>query len=216
MKPPIKISIVDDHMLVIGGMEKFISRYPQLELTSTYSNGAALMEGLQTCQPDILLLDIQMPGKTGEELLPVIRKKYPSVRIIALTGYNTPYYIQTMMANGCDGYLLKNTGEDDLIEAIETVYDGNKYIEKSIKEDLLFSILKQEKRGMMVKSRLSSREKEILRLIMEENTSAEIAERLHINIRTVERNRLNLMLKLQVKNTAGLVKLTIKQNLLDE
>ncbi len=214
--PSIKISIVDDHTLVIGGIEKLITRYPHLELISTYSNGADLMEGLRTNQPDVLLLDIQMPGKTGEELLPLIRKQYPSIRIIALTGYDTPYYIQSMMANGCKGYLLKNTNEKDLVEAIETVYNGGNFIEKSIKEDLLINILKQEKRGMTVKSQLTHREKDILRLIMEEDTSPEIAEKLHLSLRTVEKYRLNLLQKLQVKNTAGLVKLTIKQNLLDD
>lgn len=215
MNQKIKVSIVDDHPLVIQGMEKMLSAYPHIELIGKYVDGDALLQSLSERLPDILLLDIQMPRLTGETLVVRIRQQIPSIKVIALTGHDTPYYVQSMLTKGCMGYLLKNSPEEEMIAAIETVYSGETYIEQSIRKDVLIELLKSRQKGRLTKSLLTRREQEILKLIVDECTSQEIADKLCLSLRTIEKYRLNLLLKLQAKNTAGLVKMAITQNLLD-
>jgi len=159
------------------------------------------------------LLDIQMPGKGGEELAKIISQRYPAIHILALTGFDTPVYVRSMMQHGCKGYLLKNIDQKVLIEAIETVYRGEQYIEASLKEELLNNMLKLKSARPSTLPDLTPREKDVLQLIVEEYTSVEIAEKLFLGRRTVEKYRLQLLQKLQVKNTAGLVKVALKMGL---
>lgn len=214
IKPVIKVAITDDHPLVINGIEKVLTNYPYFKLTGTYENGETLLAGLARQQPDVLLLDIQMPGKSGEELARIIRDTYPAVKILALTGFDTPVYVRSMMQNGCKGYLLKNIDQKILIEAIEAVYRGEQYIESSLKEELVNNMLKLKSSRQPALPDLTPREKDVLILIVEECTSQEIAEKLFLGKRTVEKYRLQLLQKLQVKNTAGLVKVALKMGLL--
>ncbi len=217
MKDLIKVAIIDDHPLVINGIEKVLAGYDHLVLTGCYQDGATLLEALQVQQPDVLLLDIQMPGMNGEELAERIQQQYPAVNMLALTGFDTIIYVRSMMQRGCKGYLLKNTDQQTLITAIETVASGAQYIEPSIEKELVNSMLKlQATPKATAAPRLTGREKEVLHLIVEEYTSTEIAEKLFLGQRTVEKYRLQLLQKLQVKNTAGLVKVALKMNLLEE
>lgn len=215
-KPIIKVAITDDHPLVINGIEKVLTYYPYFKLTGAYDNGDALLAGLEKQLPDVLLLDIQMPGKSGEELAKIISTRHPAIRILALTGFDTPVYVRSMMQNGCKGYLLKNIDQKILIEAIETVYRGEQYIEASLKEELLNNMLKLKTNRPSTLPDLTPREKDVLLLIVEEYTSVEIAEKLFLGKRTVEKYRLQLLQKLQVKNTAGLVKIALKMGLLND
>lgn len=156
-----------------------------------------------------------MPGMDGEALIVQLSKHMPALKVIALTGHDTAYYVQSMLAKGCRGYLLKNAPETEMITAIESVYAGETYIEQSVRRDLLVELLKTKQKGRLTKSLLTKREQDILKLIVDEYTSQEIADKLFLSLRTIEKYRLNLMQKLQVKNTAGLVKLAITQNLLE-
>src|SRR5690554_2051439 len=212
----IKISITDDHPLVISGIKNMLSQYAYIEIIGAYKNGTDLLEDLKKNVPDILLLDIQMPGKTGDEIAGIIQKKYPQVRIIALTGFDTPFYVRSMMQNGCKGYLLKNTDQKTLLKAIDAVYKGEEYIDEGLKEELLNNFLKLKKQKTSTSPILTKREKEVLKLIVNEHTSREIAEQLFLSVRTVEKYRLQLLQKLKVKNTAGLVKIALELNLIDQ
>jgi len=212
----IKISITDDHPLVISGIKNMLSQYAYIEIIGAYKNGTDLLEDLKKNVPDILLLDIQMPGKTGDEIAGIIQKKYPQVRIIALTGFDTPFYVRSMMQNGCKGYLLKNTDQKTLLKAIDAVYKGEEYIDEGLKEELLNNFLKLKKQKTSTSPILTRREKEVLKLIVNEHTSREIAEQLFLSVRTVEKYRLQLLQKLKVKNTAGLVKIALELNLIDQ
>lgn len=212
----IKISITDDHPLVISGIKNMLSQYAYIEIIGAYKNGTDLLEDLKKNVPDILLLDIQMPGKTGDEIAGIIQKKYPQVRIIALTGFDTPFYVRSMMQNGCKGYLLKNTDQKTLLKAIDAVYKGEEYIDEGLKEELLNNFLKLKKQKTSTSPILTRREKEVLKLIVNEHTSREIAEQLFLSLRTVEKYRLQLLQKLKVKNTAGLVKIALELNLIDQ
>ncbi len=209
----IKIAIADDHPMVINGLKDMLSNCDHIILTETYPDGVALQDGLKQALPDVLLLDIQMPGIPGDELAPVLLKLYPGLRILALTNFDNMVYVNNMLQNGVLGYLLKNTDQETLIEAIETVYGGKVFLKPPMR-DKVEQFRQQIKRKTSSKFALTPREKDILRLIVNEYSNQEIAEKLFLSLRTVENYRLNLSLKLEVKNTAGLVRKAIEMGLL--
>lgn len=213
---PIKVVITDDHPLAINGIKAMLAGFPHIIVTATYSNGTTLLEGLAQQQPDILLLDIMLPGKSGKELVPIISKAYPAIGIIAITSLDAPAVVKTMMQKGCLGYLLKDTDEHTLAEAIEQVHQGNEYLEPGLKEHLLQHMIHNKKTDNSIVAELTQREKEILSLIVEEYTTQEISDKLFISFRTVENHRYSLLQKLEVKNTAGLVRVAITTGLLNE
>lgn len=211
----IKVIMVDDHPLVLSGLQTALLNQQHIEVLAAYSNGADLMEGLKTKQLDVLLLDIQLPDTSGTELARAICKKYPAINIIALTSLDTPAMLKTMMQHGCKGYLLKsNTDHATLINAIETVYNGDILLSPAQKEQLLSSMLKTDKPSQQL-PKLTYREKEILQLVAAELTNQDIADKLFISLRTVENHRHSLIQKLNAKNTAGLVRIAIEQGLIE-
>lgn len=203
----ITIAFADDHLIVIKGLQNILNSVPDIEIVGTYQDGQALLEGLENRTPDVLLLDIQMPGKTGLELSAIIQKKYPQIKIIALTNVDIPVQVKKMLQQGTLGYLLKDSSPDTIVEAIRTVYLGEPFIQESIAKKLVNNLMGSEKK------QLTKREKEILKMITEELTNQQIADKLFLSLRTVENHRNNLLQKLDVKNTAGLVKVAIQEGL---
>lgn len=205
----IKVAIADDHFIVINGIQKILSETADIVLTGTYKNGDQLLEALPKEQPDILLLDIQMPGKNGIELAGIVSKKFPAIKIIALTNVDVLVQVKRMLKQGCMGYLLKDVDPDTLTKAIYTVNAGEQFIYEELKKQLISNLSAAPGEKLITR-----REKEILQLITEEFTNPEIAEKLHISPHTVENHRNHLLQKLGVKNTAGLVKAAIEQGLI--
>ncbi len=205
----IKVAITDDQAIVVNGLQKILSGFEHIQLTGTYSNGEALEEGLTQIVPDVLLLDIQMPGKSGIELAGIINKKYPTVKIIALTNIDILIQVKKMLQQGCMGYLLKDTSPDTLLLAIETVYSGKQFLYEDLQKQLLNNIFDPKSQPIITR-----REKEILQLIVNEFTNQQIADKLFLSLRTVENHRNNLLQKLNVKNTAGLVKVALTEGLI--
>ncbi len=189
--------------MVISGIRNMLHYYRHIEVADTYTNGAALMEGLKTSQPDILLLDLQLPDISGNELIRLIVSQYPAISILVITSMESMFHIKDAMKAGSKGYLLKTAPRETLLEAIETIYQGGEYLESSLKEQLLQEMLKTKHAPA---SPLTRREKEILQLIAKALTSAEIAATLSISTRTVENHRFSLMQKLNAKNTVGLIR----------
>jgi len=212
----IRVAIADDHPLALSGIRSMLSTYGQISVTATYLTGKALMEGLKDDQPDVLLLDVMIPDISGKELAPLITEAYPQVRMIALTSLDSPAVVKSMMQRGCLGYLLKDTDEATLVTAIDHVYRGLEFIEPSLKEYMIQNMLRYRKTSQQVMPELTTREKEVLRLIVAEHTTQEIADKLFISFRTAENHRYSILQKLDVKNTAGLVKLAMQMGLLDE
>ncbi len=201
------IDIVDDHKMVIGGLKDMLKTFSDITVRNTYSNGKELLRVLQKHQPDILLLDIQMPDVRGDELSVLISRSYPQIKIIAITGYSTADYARLMLNSGVSGYLLKNTDEHKLRLAIETVYKGAQYIEPFIQERLNNELYSSSKIDLFgVKPILTRREKDILDMILNEMTSQQMAEKMKLSLRTIENHRVSLMQKLDAKNMAGIVK----------
>lgn len=208
----IKIAITDDHPLVIGGIKDMINRYPHITLTGTYLNAAALLEGLKQTTPDVLLLDIQLSDSVSDPLIPVLLKAYPDLRILTLTNFNSTLYVENMLRYGVHGYLLKTAEEQLLIKAIETVFEGHQFIDPLMQEKMQRANTRIQKRSTS-KSQLTLREKEILQLLVNGLTCPQVAEQLFLSVNTVVNYRASIMLKLDVNNTASLVKKALLQGL---
>lgn len=210
----IKIAIADDHPMVINGLKDMLATQTNILIEATYLNGADLLKGLALSEPNVLLLDIRMPGESGIELVPYILKQYPRVRILILTNFDNTLYVHTLLNAGVQGYLLKNTDQNTLVEAIQHIHNGGQFLKDDIKEKLE-QYRKSLKRNATSKVVLTPREKEILQLIAKEYSNQEIADHLSLSLRTVENYRLNLSLKLEAKNTAGLLLKAIELGILN-
>ncbi|WEK37889.1 MAG: response regulator transcription factor [Candidatus Pseudobacter hemicellulosilyticus] len=207
----IKIGIADDHLLIIKGFESMLQTFTNCELLFTALSGEDLFRQLAAAQPDILLLDIQLPDSSGIDLCKSVSTQYPGIHIMALTNHEETVYVKKMMRNGAKGYLLKSADPQTLQQAIDTLMQGGQYIDARIEKAMLSEAISGKKKGSQVL--LTKRETEILGLIAGELTNQEIADKLFISLRTVETHRLNLTQKLNVKNTAGLVKEAYLRNL---
>ena len=198
--------------MMIQGLAHVLLRYPHIRLAGTFLNGTELLAGLEEGTPDVLLLDIQLPGKTGDELAPLILKKYPELKILTLTNFDSTLYANNMMKHGVHGYLLKTADEKVLIKAIETVFHGDIFIEESMRSRMQ-QIDHKIRKAVSSKSSLTPREKEILQLLVNGDTCPEIAEKLYLSTGTVENYRVSILLKLDAKNTAALVSKALKLGL---
>jgi DNA-binding NarL/FixJ family response regulator len=211
----IRIAITDDHPVVQDGLQRIIELQQNMCVTDVYANARQLLLGLQKRQPDVLLLDLQLPDTGGEEIVPSIRKTYPEMKIIMLTANSNVHSIKMMMNLGAKAYLLKNSDQALLVKAIEEVYRGGIFVSENVQQKLNEALL-QSRSEMTAVNELTNREKEILRLIAQEKNSKEIGELLHIGYRTVENYRTLIMQKLGVKNMVGMVKKAIFLNLLED
>ncbi|MDP5169486.1 MAG: response regulator transcription factor [Bacteroidia bacterium] len=211
----IDIAITDDHLLIINGIKDLLANVPHFRFAGAFASVEETRKGLAASQPDVLLLDINLPDGDGIQLCRELTREYPRLKVLALTTYNQTVLVKNMMKNRASGYLLKNTSLNELKEAIETVYRGEKYLQPEIREALLRDSIGDPTPGNHFRPKLTRREKEVLQLIVDELTTQEIADRLFLSPKTVESHRLNLLQKLGVRNTAGIVKAAFTQGLLD-
>jgi DNA-binding NarL/FixJ family response regulator len=214
---PIRIAITDDHPLAISGLQNMLSSDSNIMVCGAYECGQALLDGLRKQLPDVLLLDVELPDYKGYDLAAIVSRDYPSVRILAITSYDAPILVKRMIKHGCHGYILKNTRVKTLLYAIAQVHEGNEYIEPALKEQMMHPLHKYKAASSNLKvPTLSQREKEILKLIVEEYTNQEIATKLFLSLRTVENHRFSLLQKLDVKNSIGLVRVAIQLGMVDD
>ena len=208
-----RLAIADDHLLVINGLKTMTATYPDVTVIFEATSGHELFQQLESNIPDLLLLDIQMPDMSGIDICKKIKSKFPSIRIIALTSFESISYVKQMMRNGADGYLLKNVDAKKLMRAIKSVMHNEQYIDEQVAHSLLNDIISGKKKPV-TSIPLTKRETEILTLVAKELTNQEIADRLFISLRTVQTHRINLNQKLGVHNTAGLVNEAYKRGLI--
>ncbi len=209
----IRIAIADDHALITEGLEHMLHYSGNIEVVATYADGKELLGGLPSIDIDVLLLDISMPGQQGDELARIIARDFPGIKIIALTNLDNIYYIKSMLQQGVSGYILKNVKRSVLIGAIEHIYNGGEFLDPLVKERLkeeMEVVKKQAAYGSV----LTRREKDVLKLIAENNTSKEIAEKLHLSKRTIDHHRESILSKMEVKNVSALVKKAIELGLI--
>lgn len=207
----IKLFIVDDHQLVMDGVSSMLEGSKDIELVGEAINAKAALNFLENNDVDVAIIDINLPDMDGVELCKSITSNYNNVKVMALTTFNEASFISRFMKNGASAYLLKNTSASDLIDAIITVNSGEQYLPDEVQTTLVSASLGSDKKTFIPK--LTRREKEVLALIVDEFTTKEIAEKLFISAATVETHRLHLLSKMEVRNTAGLVKVAIQKGL---
>ncbi len=200
----IRLFIVDDHYLVIEGIRSLLNNEPEIEWVGHAMNAASCLAFLQKSQPDVILMDIGLPDKSGIELCREVKTKYPGIHILGLSTFNQRSYIEKMLENGASGYLLKNAGRAELLKGIELAMLNKSFMSheaavtlRNIGEDNL--------------PVLTHREKEVLQLIATGLTNQEIADKLFISNTTVETHRKNLLQKFGAKNVAVLINLATKK-----
>ncbi len=203
----IKVLIVDDHPMVLEGMSAMLAQIEFVEIAGTAANAYEAMQQIKLAAPDIVITDINMPEVSGMELALKTRKEFPAVKIIAMSTFKERSYISQMIQNGAAGYLVKSASKEEIEEAILSVYEGKLYMSLDIN---LSAADKQELNNVPI---LSSREKEVLVLIADGFTNPQIAGKLFISLHTVDSHRKNLLTKFAVNNTAGLIKLAAKYNM---
>ncbi len=200
-----KISILDDHPMVIEGLTDILEDYPQYQLTGCYTSVRDLHFGFKEQLPDLLFLDLQLPDGKGIYLADELLLKYPQLKIIVITSMDNLYLVKDMLSRGCRGYLVKSESKkDDVLKALEKVIKGGVYLPQSIHKELMEDIIQNEIKLKNQNAFLSMREKQIIRLICIENTSTEIAEKLSISKHTVDVHRKNIIKKLKINNMAQL------------
>ena len=203
----IRIAIVDDHKMFRDGVAAILNDYPGMEVIWSASNSAETFNQAQKSIPDVLLMDLTLGSESGITLTAQLLEKYPQLRILAISMHYEDSYIVKVLESGAKGYLLKDAGGEEMINAINTVNKGDTYYSNYVSQVLINHITKGTKpKDRSTQIPLTKREIEILTLI---------AKELFISIRTVDTHRRNLLDKLQVKNTAGLVKFAIKFGLID-
>jgi DNA-binding NarL/FixJ family response regulator len=215
----IRVFLVDDHPIVRDGIRSLLEREPTVQVVGTAGNGQELLDQLPHTSADLVLIDINMPVMDGHETTLRLREDYPAVRVLALSMLVEELYIGRMLDAGASGYLLKSTGKDEIIHAIRMVMDGKQFLCSEIGLTMLRKVLDWNTSGSAPaggqKSQLlSKREMEVLQLIAEGLTNAEIADQLFTSKRTVETHRQNILEKTQAKNTAALVKIALSDGLI--
>jgi len=204
--------VVDDHQLLIDGIKMTLSDQHEIIVVAEANNGQEALEKLHQESVDVVLMDINMPVMDGLDCTLKIKEQFPAVRVIALSQYPEKRFVRNMVKNGASGYLLKDTSKNELIDAISTVHHGGTYLDDRLSN--IFPPESSQKESNKLFPRLTQRELEILRLISMEYSSYEIAEKLIISFHTVETHRANLMLKAGARNTAGLMRWAIENELL--
>ncbi|WP_316829246.1 response regulator transcription factor [Pedobacter aquatilis] len=202
-----KVFVVDDHYMVIEGIKALLENEAGIEWMGHATNAASCLHFLQRNTPDIILMDINLPDKSGIDLCKEVTNLYPGIFVIGLSTFNQYSFISKMIDNGAKGYVLKNATRQELQEAIFTVSKHKKYFSNEVTR-----VMTQLQENAPL---LTRREREVLNLIAEGMTNNEITEKLFISINTVDTHRKNLMIKLKAKNTAELIKHALQHNLID-
>lgn len=204
----IRVFIVDDHPVVIEGLHSLLQNEKSIEWAGHAMNAQSCLGFFVNNTADVVLMDISMPEMDGVELCRLMREKYPAVFILGLSTFNQGIYIKKMLENGASGYILKNVSKEELMLSIATVNKGGIYFAGEVGE----ALKDYEKTSLNKLPELSVREKEILNLIAEGYTNPEIAKKIFLSPFTVDSHRKNLLAKLNVKNTACLIRLAVQKN----
>ena len=208
--PNVHVTIVDDHLMVVEGVKALLASDSGICIASSFTHGQAALESLETTAADVVILDISLPDIDGVEMCECIRTRYPATKVLALSKYSEPSIVNQMIQHEANGYLLKNATADELIHAIYCVHQNQRYFDAEIQR-ILDNAAPETSEAM---PRLTRREKEIIKLVADGQTTHQIAEKLFISPLTVETHRRNLMRKMKVSNAASLIKLALQQGII--
>lgn len=206
----VSLAIVDDHPVVIEGLQNILKNHDRIAIAGSFVNGQDFLSFLKNTKVEVVLLDISLPDISGIELCVEIKKISPRTAVLALSNHNERSIIMKMIAQGASGYLLKNTGLNELLNCIEEAVNGNITFSAAVK-DIISNPQPEDFREIV---RLTKREKEILNLVALGKTTQAIADELFLSKLTVETHRKHLLQKFKVKNVAELIKIASQENLL--
>ncbi len=213
----LRIMVTDDHPFFRDGIRQMLTESGMFSVVDEATNGKEALDKLKENNYDLVIMDIKMPVMNGIEATREIKQNYPGVKVLAMSMFDEQPYIVKMMKAGAKGYLLKNAGKEDLLNAIAKIAGRDTYFSKEVSDIMMSHIIEgtllQTASDEPLNVSLTKREKDIIRRIAEEQTNVEIGEALGISPRTVDTHRRNLLQKLKVKNTAGLVRFAMINNL---
>ncbi len=214
----INVFVVDDHQIFLDGIISLLQDEPTIKIAGTAQNGKDAIERIKGIPVDVILMDINMPEMDGIEATKIIRKTNPNIKILMLTMHSEPRFIKECLEIGAKGYVLKNISKNDLLKAIDTVQQDKSYLDQEVQEKLITSISnsaegEEDRNYDELAAQITPRELEILQLIALGLTSQDIATKLFISKNTVETHRKNMLAKLNVNNTAALLKIAYKKGL---
>ncbi len=211
----IRIILADDHQLFRDGIKSLLEDVGDITVTGEASNGKELLDMLKGLTPDLIILDITMPDISGIEITKIIADEYPSVNVLILSMHNEEEFIINTLKAGAKGYLPKDIGKTELLQAIYKIHSGSEYFSKNISDTFLKNFIHRTKIGLEGDNPvLTPREIEIVKLVSEGFKNQEIADKLFISVRTVDAHKNNIMKKLKLKSTVDIVKFAIKNNLI--
>ncbi|MBN8668369.1 MAG: response regulator transcription factor [Chitinophagales bacterium] len=204
---PTKVFIVDDHYMVVEGIRSLLQHEASIEWVGHAMTASSCLAFLKQNEVDVVLMDINLPDKSGIDLCVEVKKAFPTIFILGLSTFNQQSFIQKMMENGASGYLLKNASQEELMEGIQEVMKGKLYLSLEAAQ----SLRQSAETPVPV---LTRREKEILELIADGMTNNEIAQKLFISVSTVDTHRKNLLAKFEAKNIAALIRMATQSRLI--
>jgi DNA-binding NarL/FixJ family response regulator len=213
----IKVAIADDHKIFRKGVILSLRPFTNIKFVLEAENGDELLNGIPAAEPDVILMDLRMPGKDGIETTKLVSKQYPAIHIIVLSMYEDERFVSHLMENGANGYLLKNAEPQEIRRAIMDVHEKGYYLNNFVNRILLKKSHAKQKviPSLNNEITLSDKERDVLKFICMEFTAQEIAQKMDISPRTVEAIKDRLMERFGSKNTAGLVFFAVKNNLVD-
>jgi DNA-binding NarL/FixJ family response regulator len=213
----IKVAIADDHKIFRKGVILSLRPFGNIKFVQEAENGDELLAGIAESAPDVVLMDLRMPGKDGIETTKIISKQYPHIYVLVLSMHEDERFVSHMMENGANGYLLKNAEPQEIKKAIMDVYEKGYYLNNFVNRILIKKAHSKQKSLPSLNNdiSISDKEKEVLQFICMEYTAQEIAQKMEISPRTVEAIKDRLMERFGSKNTAGLVFFAVKNNLVD-
>jgi len=215
MPQKIRLLLVDDHAIVRSGLRLLFQAEEDMEIVGEAGSGSKALEFVETLQPDLVIMDVAMPGMSGIEATRRIKEISPSTAVLALTMHEDEQYFFEMIQAGASGYVPKRAAADDLISAIRVIHQGNVFLYPPLAKLLVADYLQKESPTSEERSLLTDREREVLTYIAEGYTNRQIAETLVISPKTVDRHRENIMNKLNLHNRVALVKYAIEKGYIE-
>ncbi|MGL1886392.1 MAG: response regulator transcription factor [Reichenbachiella sp.] len=203
----INILITDDQQIIIEGLKSLLSREESFNIVSQAKNGIEAIKQLKLSKIDVILMDINMPKMGGLEATKIINKEHPNVKILILSMYNRPELIRTLIEAGANGFLIKNASQPELVSAVKKVHAGGEYYSPEVKDTMMHTLKTKDHIGAAY---LTDRERLILKLLADGNTTIDIAYKLTLSPHTIDTHRKNLLNKLDKKNIASLVKYAVE------
>ena len=213
----INILLADDHNMIIEGLTAMLEPEEDINIVGVAHNGNEVFEKVSALSElDLVVMDINMPELDGIETTLILKERYPEINVLILTMYNRQEFVKNLLDSGIDGYIMKNSGKKVLLEAVRSLHQGEPFYGPEITKTIMKGYQKNRIYSIDVYNELSEREKDVMRLIVGELTSVEIADRLFISTHTVDSHRKNILSKLDVKNVAGLVKFALQMGIVKD